>query len=91
MPRISIHLPALLADSLGERELHVDALTLDAALLAFRTAHPRAATHVFDDAGKQRRHVLLFLNDHDTRWIENPRQPLRPGDCLRVVQAISGG
>lgn len=91
MVDLQIHLPRMLADAVGERELRVRAETLEAALEAFRRSHPRAATHVFDDAGKQRRHVLLFLNDRDTRWLEGPDRPLREGDRLSVVQAISGG
>ena len=88
---LHIQLPRMLADAVGERDLRVRAETLDAALDTFRRCHPRAATHVFDDAGRQRRHVLLFLNDRDTRWLDVPNPILRRGDRLSVVQAISGG
>jgi molybdopterin converting factor small subunit len=91
MPRIPVHLPPLLADAVGAAEVQVDAGTLTAALDGFRRRHPRAATHVYDDTGRQRRHVLIFLNDRDTRWIEDPSLALRDGDRLRIIQAISGG
>lgn len=90
MPRVEIHLPAMLASAVGEAVLHVEADTLAGALAAFRREHPRAATHVFDDAGVQRRHVLIFFNEQDTRWT-NGQTIVSGGDRLSIVQAISGG
>ena len=38
-----------------------------------------------------RQHVLLFYNDESTRWLDTLDVPLRPGDRLEIVQAVSGG
>ncbi len=91
MPRISVHLPSMLAAAIGSARVEVDASTLEEAIAALRRDHPRIATHVFDDLGRQRRHVLLFLNDRDTRWITPAPIPLASTDTLSIVQAISGG
>lgn len=91
MPLLTVHLPALLADALQMHGCVVDAQTLSDAVAQLRKLHPRLATHVFDDHGKQRRHVLMFLNDQDTRYLNPPDPALQPGDRLTIVQAISGG
>ena len=91
MARLTVHLPQLLAESLGVTAASIDAATLSQAVAVLKRDHPAIATHVFDDHGLQRRHVLLFLNDADTRWLDNPDPPLRDGDRLSIVQAISGG
>ncbi|MBC7783033.1 MAG: MoaD/ThiS family protein [Burkholderiales bacterium] len=81
----------MLAEAVGIGSVSYRAATLGEAISLLKSHHPRIATHLFDDAGAQRRHVLLFLNDRDTRWLDNPDEPLADGDRLSIVQAISGG
>lgn len=90
--KISVTIPALLQDCVGgRREVAVEAERLDRALDALREGFPLLRPHVWDDAGQVRRHVLIFYNDLPVRWIERMDTPLRPGDRLSIVQAVSGG
>lgn len=38
-----------------------------------------------------RKHVLIFFNDDNLAWIADRDVPLKAGDRLQVVQAVSGG
>jgi molybdopterin converting factor small subunit len=40
---------------------------------------------------QQRRHVLIFFNDDNLATITDRNVPLKAGDRLLVLQAVSGG
>lgn len=44
-----------------------------------------------DESGKFRPHVLCFLNEVNSRWLDRPEQRLKDGDRITILQAISGG
>ncbi len=89
--RVTLEVPTLLAPLLGgDRRAPLEAETLAHALDLLR-AHPALGRHVFDEAGAVRQHVLVFHNDTSTRWLTSLDVPLRDGDVLVVMQAVSGG
>lgn len=91
MPRVTIDLPSLLAGVTGERSLTVEADTLNQALERAFVQAPTLRGHLYDESGGFRRHVLCFLNETNTRWFEDLDRPLREGDCITILQAVSGG
>lgn len=92
MPEIAVILPTLLADVVnGQKRVHVSAGTLVEAFMDLKKRHPKLAVHIFDETGNLREHVLCFLNDTNTRWLESMNQSLVEGDSLTIVQAVSGG
>ncbi len=38
-----------------------------------------------------RRHVNVYLNEDDIRFLENLTTSVKPGDSLTIVPAIAGG
>lgn len=92
MPKVAVRLPTLLADILdGQKRIHVSGDTLAEAFLDLKKRHPKLAVHIFDETGNFREHVLCFVNDTNTRWLESMDQSLVDGDSLTIVQAVSGG
>ena len=91
--QIPVHVPGLLAASVGDRRrFHVDARTLGDALRAVGESYPALRAHVWDETGRQRQHVLVYLNDQSVTWIDDhASHDLRPGDELHIIQAVSGG
>ena len=87
---IDVAIPGLIADSVGRRHVTIDAGTVADALLAL-ARHPQVGPLVFDDAGRVRQHVLVFHNDTATRHMPTLDVPLKQGDRLAIVQAVSGG
>lgn len=91
MARVTVEVPTLLAPLVGgDRRAPLEAETLAHALDLLR-AHPSLGRHVFDEAGGVRQHVLVFHNDTSTRWLPTLDVPLRDGDVLVIMQAVSGG
>ena len=92
MARVTIHLPALLANLVGERTVAVDALSVAGALAELSTRHPSLAHALFDERGILRTHVLCFHNQENTRWhAEGLHRKLAAGDRLTILQAVAGG
>jgi molybdopterin converting factor small subunit len=90
--KIEVSLPSLLADSAGgKRRFTVEADTLAGALAAMLEAHPLLRPHLYDEAMRTRKHVLIFFNDENVATLPDRNVRLKPGDRLQVVQAVSGG
>lgn len=92
MPRATLELPSLLRAVAGRDDaLVVEGATLEEALAdAFRQV-PALRVHLLEESGAFRPHVLCFLNEVNTRWLEDLDQPLREGDTITILQAVSGG
>lgn len=92
MVAIEASVPMLISDCTGGRtRFPLEADTLEEALRALIETYPLLRRHLYTEQGEVRRHVLIFLNDENIEWLERRDAPLRKGDRLRVLQAVSGG
>jgi molybdopterin converting factor small subunit len=71
----------------GHREVHVEADSVGLALRALELAHPSITGWILDEHGRVRRHVSVFFDGERV----TEETPLRPGDVIHVLPAISGG
>jgi molybdopterin synthase sulfur carrier subunit len=46
---------------------------------------------LYDDDGKLRRFVNVYVNDEDIRFLQGEDTPLKEGDEVSIVPAIAGG
>jgi molybdopterin converting factor small subunit len=89
---IEVTIPGLLADCTGgRRRFPLEAVTLADALGQLLADHPRLRPHLYDEKMTLRRHVLIFFNDDNLAAIADRNVPLKSGDRLLVLQAVSGG
>lgn len=89
---IEVSVPSLLMDCTGNRTcFRIEADTLEEAMQRLFAQYPLLHHHLYDEAGKLRRHVLIFYNDENIEWLEHLHIRLRKGDRLLVLQAVSGG
>ena len=92
MSRVTVELPSVLdAVTGGRRTLELEAETLDGVLDELVRELPVLGTHLFDESGAFRQHVLCFHNKTNTRWLESRAVPLAEGDTILIMQAVSGG
>jgi adenylyltransferase/sulfurtransferase len=77
----------------GARRVEVDAQTAAGALAALAAPNPELRPQLFDDAGKLRGFVNLYLGDRNVREQAPSLEALalREGDVLTIVPAIAGG
>ena len=89
---IEVTVPTILRDCTGGRNpVSIEAATLAEALRGLLDTYPLLRVHLYDEAERLRPHVLIFFNEESTQWLESLDVPLRPGDRLEILQAVSGG
>jgi molybdopterin converting factor small subunit len=71
--------------------VEVEAATLNEALSAVFAQRPVLRGYVLDDQGAVRRHVNIFINGAAAADRVTLSDPLKPGDEIYVLQALSGG
>jgi len=53
--------------------------------------YPSLKYHLFDSSGKIRRHINIFINDHNIRDLDGLQTRLREDDKVILMASISGG
>lgn len=80
--------PLLHSYTRGASELQVTGGTLNEMLEDLDRRYPGIRFRLVDEQDRLRRHVRFFVNDTDVRDLE---MPLRDGDTVYIVGALSGG
>jgi sulfur-carrier protein adenylyltransferase/sulfurtransferase len=89
---MKIHLPTPLRPYAGgAASVELDAPTVGDALNALIERHEGLKKHLFDDSGKLRAFVNVYVNDEDVRYLQNAATPVAGGDTLSIIPSIAGG
>jgi sulfur-carrier protein len=89
---VTVRVPAQLRQLTGGRgEVAVEGTTIAECLKALDAAHPGFAERLFDEDGRLRRFVNVFLADEDVRFLEGLQTPVAPGQTVSIVPAVAGG
>lgn len=92
MDRVRVLLPRSLQQYWeGEPSVDVEGQTLAEVLAALSRARPGLAERVLDDQGRVRRHVLVFVNQEAVGHLAPASVPVRAGDVVHILPAVSGG
>ncbi len=75
----------------GQREVIVEGTTVAEVLKGLDAAHPGFADRLFDDTGKLRRFVNVFVADEDIRYLDGVATPVLAGQTVSIVPAVAGG
>jgi sulfur-carrier protein len=60
-------------------------------LAALVTRFPDLRKQLFNDEGRLRSFVNVYLNDEDIRYLKKDATPVASGDTLSIVPSIAGG
>lgn len=90
--KVSIEIPGSMRRFTDDARLvHVEAETVEAALLRFTESFPRTRPLLYADDGRRRRYVNVFLNERDIRITDEGQSAIADGDRLLLVPATAGG
>jgi adenylyltransferase/sulfurtransferase len=90
MPKILI--PTPLRQYADKREsVQISGSTVGEVLGALTTQFPDLKKQLFNDEGKLRSFVNVYLNDEDIRYLSKDATPVSEGDTLSIVPSIAGG
>ena len=65
--------------------------TVGEVLTALVTTYPDLKKNLYNDEGKLRSFVNVYLNDEDIRYLNKDKTPVAAGDTLSIVPSIAGG
>src|SRR3989449_3773849 len=61
-------------------------------LLADLTAkHSGLKAHLYNEQGKLRSFVNVYVNDEDIRYLQKEQTPVAPGDTISIIPSVAGG
>src|SRR3984957_3004571 len=65
--------------------------TVGSALADLTAQFPDLRKQIFNDEGKVRSFVNVYLNDEDIRYLSKTDTPVKDGDAISLVPSIAGG
>lgn len=65
--------------------------TVGDALIALRGKAPAALDRIMDEQGTVRRHVNVFVDGENIRYLDGLSTPARDGATIMIIAAVSGG
>ncbi len=71
--------------------LEVEAKTVAEALAAITTRYGDLRKHLYNDEGKLRSFVNIYVGDEDIRFLQKDKTPLKENDVISIVPSIAGG
>jgi molybdopterin converting factor small subunit len=75
----------------GRKEVEVTGGTVADALGNLAKLYPDLSHHLYDEGGRLRPYVNVFLNEDDVRTLQGESTPIADGDRLVIVPSIAGG
>ncbi len=92
MASVSVELAGALARIAGEKRVTVEASLLGHVLNALASGHGEEfRDRLFDDGGRPRRFINIYVNGRDYRFLDKLDTVLRQGDVIALLPAVSGG
>ncbi|MER3453432.1 MAG: molybdopterin synthase sulfur carrier subunit [Acidimicrobiia bacterium] len=92
MPSVSVRIPTQLRPLAGgAAEVTVEGATVGEVLAALDAAHPGFGGRLFDENGRLRRFVNVFVADEDVRFLQGLDTPVAEGQTVSIVPAVAGG
>lgn len=89
---VTVRIPTALRQyAAQESRAAVDARTVHDALAALVARHPALQPHLYDEAGRLRSYVNVYLGERDVRELQGGATPVAPGDTLLIVPSVAGG
>ena len=75
----------------GSDAVEVNASAAGEALAQLVEQHPALKKQLFNDEGRLRSFVNVYVADEDIRYLDRDKTPVKPDDTLSIVPSIAGG
>ena len=89
---VKVIIPTPLRQYADKKEsLEVQAKTVAEALAAITSQYADLRKHLYNDEGKLRSFVNIYVGDEDIRFMQKDQTPLNENDVISIVPSIAGG
>src|SRR5919201_1974606 len=90
MPRILIPTP-LRPYTDKQDAVDVSGGTVGELLADLTRKHSGLKAHLYNDQGKLRSFVNVYVNDEDIRYLQKEQTPVHANDTISIVPSVAGG
>jgi molybdopterin/thiamine biosynthesis adenylyltransferase/rhodanese-related sulfurtransferase/molybdopterin converting factor small subunit len=88
----TIHIPTPLRPYVDKHEsVEVPGTTVREALANLTATYGELRKHLYNDEGKLRSFVNIYLNDEDIRYLQKEDTTLQAEDALSIIPSVAGG
>jgi adenylyltransferase/sulfurtransferase len=89
---VKVMIPTPLRAYAGKQQsVEVSATNVGEALKALTAQFADLKKHLYNDEGKLRSFVNVYVNDDDIRFAQKDATPVKDGDVVSIVPSIAGG
>src|SRR5215469_9063381 len=89
---VKVMIPTPLRQYAGKQDsVELEAKTVGEALAGLTSQYADLRRHLYNEDGKIRSFVNIYLNDEDIRYLHREQTPLNDQDILSIVPSIAGG
>ena len=89
---VKVIIPTPLRQYAEKKEsLEVQAKTVGEALAAVTSQYSDLRKHLYNDEGKLRSFVNIYVGDEDIRFLQKDQTLLNENDVISIVPSIAGG
>jgi molybdopterin converting factor small subunit len=89
---VKVVIPTPLRPFAGKRDsVDIDAKTVGEALTGLTSQFGDLRKHLYNEEGKLRSFVNVYVNDEDIRFLQKDQTPVNDSDVISIVPSIAGG
>lgn len=87
-----VYIPTPLRQYVNQQDVvEIDGNTVGETLDRLTTAFAGLRKHLYNEQGKLRSFVNIYVNEEDFRYLQREETPLSAGDEVRIIPSIAGG
>ena len=75
----------------GNKEIIVEGKNVNEALQSLSAIYPNISKNLYNDAGKLRAFVNIFMGESHINDLQGLETPLTENELLRIIPSIAGG
>jgi sulfur-carrier protein adenylyltransferase/sulfurtransferase len=92
MTVVKVEIPTALRGLAGNQDaVQLEGETVGELLVKLGAAFPQLKKHLFDELGKLRNFVNVYVNDDDIKHLEQERTRVSAKDVISIIPSVAGG
>jgi sulfur-carrier protein adenylyltransferase/sulfurtransferase len=92
MTKVRVEIPTALRAFAGNQDaVELPGETVGELLEELAKSYPQLKKHVFDDQGKLRNFVNVYVNDDDIKHLDKERTRVSAKDVISIIPSVAGG
>ena len=89
---VVIEIPSALKQYVNDQdEVEVSGSSVEEAIGALVAEYTELKVNLFDENGKIRSFINVYLNDDDIRYADGLKSEVQDGDSIQIVPSVAGG